>query len=259
MPSVREQIEDLLAHKFDPNSSGSYLKGQGLMQYAVNDFELSQIQQILFVAKSEFTEEFYNVDSKEYLVWDGVNQYFRNKLTGEKYFIRIFYDQFDDLVQSAIDWTFVDSVTCTNRWAFGNNGIDAGKSNGMYISQDGGVNNTYDNANAGVSHSYIQRQIPAANAIKIRIKVKCNGENSLDDLRIHMDPTLFAGVADATLPLSTQEKTVVGETVFAYYEFTYPASWTGGDFTLDFQWRNDNNAAGGQPPAHVASVELLIN
>jgi hypothetical protein len=258
MPSIREQIENVIESKFDPNGDGSHLVGNGLLQYMVNDYELSVIQQILINDDSKFTEEFYNIVSNEYIVWDYDSKIFRNKLTGDQYFIRLFYDQFDDLVQSALDWGFQNSVTSVNDWAFGTDGIDLNRTNGMYISNNGGTNNQYTVNDTGISHATTSVSVPSGNAVRVKVRLKSNGEVGYDDVRIYVRNVPITPSPDVNQGLTGLQTAVVGEVVFQDYVFDFPASFTGTDIYLSFQWRNDNSI-GGQPPAHISSVEILYN
>ena len=255
MPSRREQIEAVIEAKFDPNGDGSHLVSQKILQYPVNDYELSLIKGILGATSDTFTDEFYNVKNDTYLRWDAVKGEFYNILTGEEYFMSLFYDQFDDPVQSALDWTFANSATSVNDWAFGTDALDIGKSNGMYISNDGGTTNAYSN-DSGVSHSSRDEVIPAGDKVKVKIRLKSNGEPGFDDFRVFVYNTATVPVADVLQPLVNQELIVTGDSVFTDFEFELDNTYTNTTITVSLQWRADGSISG-QPPAHIAEFEIL--
>jgi hypothetical protein len=256
MPSIREQIEAVVEAKFDPNGDGSHLVSQRLLQYPVNHYELSLIKSILGPIGGEFIEEFYNIEDNTYLIWDASNGVFRNKVTGEEYLIQLFYDQFDDLVQSAVDWTFANSAGL-NDWVFGTDGIDIGRTNGMYISNNGGTTNTYSNS-SGVSHATIDVDVPSANKVKVKIRMKSNGEAGFDDFRIFAYNAPTTPTLDVLQSAANQELLVVGDAAFGEYEFELDNTFTGTTISLSLQWRNDGSVIG-QSPAHISSFEVLYN
>jgi len=255
--TLRQNIEAIIAPKSNPNGDGARSKNQLLAQYHVNNFELSLIRTELINDGGTFVEEFFNKETESWLVWNSKAQQFIEKTTGEPFFISLFVDDFSDLVQSALDWTFANG-TGVNDWVFGSANPAPAGVNSMYISNDVGVTNAYSGGvpNVGVSHASVDVVIPAGQSVRVKVQMLCNGEPLFDDLRVFAYNVATVPVADVLQNIASQKLQLSGSGAFIEYEFDLPSSFTGTTMTLSFQWQNDASVQN-DPPANVAKVEVL--
>lgn len=256
--TIRQTIEDRISPKLNPNGDGGALKNQNLVQYHVNNAELALIQQDLIADGGTFVDEFFNVETMEWLVWNSTAQEFIEKTTGAPFFISLFKDDFSDLVQSALDWTLANSGGL-NDWVFGTANPAPAGVNSMYISDDGGTSNAYSGGvpNIGVSHASVDVAVPAGDTVRVKVQMLCNGEPGFDDLRVFAYDVATVPVADALQLLANQKLVLTGSGAFIEYEFDLPSNYTGTTMTLSFQWRNDSTVQN-DPPANIGKVEILF-
>lgn len=258
MPNRRQQIENIIAPKQDPNGSGSKPIGNGLMQYFVNEFELAQIKDVLIASGKGFTEEFYNIKDGAYLIWDSENLYFRDKATGEKHYIEYFVEDFESGSLATNGWVKVDG---------GENDFEIGAAEknggtyGVYVSNDGGATNQYSSVGGGldISHLYIDINLPAsASEILLEFDWKCEAEVGFD----------FGEVFNATTGTTPTPNTAVSaslkvgkaeynnQSIFTKDQIIIPNAQAGTTRRFIWSWRNDSIVEN-QPPLAIDNVKIL--
>ncbi len=163
---------------------------------------------------------------------------------------------------SANEWSFVNG-TQTNKWVVGN--AAGNPANGMYISNDNGVTNTYTLNPASVTHAYRDISFPAGlNPFSLKFDWKANGESTYDYLRVWLVPssaTITAGtqISTGNTPGAIQiggnfnQSTVWASTQSYLISETY----AGTNARLVFEWKNDGGG-GTQAPAAVDNIAVTI-
>ena len=161
------------------------------------------------------------------------------------------------------DWVFVNGNQ-TNKWCFGQAASLWDDGYGLYISNNGGVSNSYNTHNAGsIVYAYLKQPLPAGD-FHFSCGWRANGENNYDYMRIFIAPvtdTLIAGVfPDGTSSCYNFRETIPdgwtqlgsrpnfnGDTLWYDYscDMHIYNSW---GYRLVFMWCNDNSV-GSQPPA----------
>jgi hypothetical protein len=260
MPTKREQIEDIVEAKFDRNGDGSHIVGNSLIQYFVNHYELGLILGILGATADEFTEEFYNVADKTYLIWDANQQKFVNKVTGEDYFIEILVDDFESGDFTGGPWSVVDGGE--NDWKVGTAAVASG-SNGAYISNDGGTSNNYTSIGGplDVSHMYVDILLPnASNELKIQFDWRCEAEAGFDYGNVFNATTGTTPVANTEVAggLLIGQAEYNDQSVFATEEIDIPLAQGGTTRRFIFSWRNDSTVQN-QPPMAIDNLKILYS
>ena len=167
------------------------------------------------------------------------------------------------------DWVFVNGNQ-TNKWCFGQAASLWNNGYGLYISNNGGVSNSY-NINAGsIVYAYLKQPLPAGD-FHFSCGWRANGENNYDYMRIFIAPvtdTLTAGVfPDGTSSCYNFRETIPdgwtqlgstpnfnGDTL--WYDYSCDMHiYNGWGYRLVFMWCNDNSV-GSQPPAAVGRVRF---
>ena len=168
------------------------------------------------------------------------------------------------------DWVFVNGNQ-TNKWCFGQAASLWDDGYSLYISNNGGVSNSYNTHNAGsIVYAYLKQPLPAGD-FHFSCGWRANGENNYDYMRIFIAPvtdTLIAGVfPDGTSSCYNFRETIPdgwtqlgstpnfnGDTLWYDYscDMHIYNSW---GYRLVFMWCNDNSV-GSQPPAAVGRVRF---
>ena len=258
MAKIREQIEVLIEAKSDRNGDGSHLISQSLLQYQVNDFELSLIKPILM--GNTFIEEFYNINNNTHLIWDSVLQNFVNKTTGEQYLIEVLIDDFESGDFSGAAWNIVDGGE--NDWKVGTDAVDSG-TYGAYISNDAGVNNQYSSIGGGldVSHMYIDIALPnATSEIFLKFDWRCEAEIGFDygnifNATVGTVPTANSEVS-GTFEIGQSQYN--DQSTFIEEMISIPIGQAGTTRRFIFSWRNDTSVQN-QPPMAIDNIKILYS
>ncbi|MDZ4121728.1 MAG: choice-of-anchor D domain-containing protein, partial [Candidatus Cloacimonadaceae bacterium] len=155
------------------------------------------------------------------------------------------------------DWTVVNG-TQPNAWYHGNVTASTGD-NAVYISNDGGVSNTYNVNAASVVHFWQDIVFPAdAEDVTLRFDWKGHGESTFDYLRVFMVETSVTPVA-GTLPATGQIGSLYYNQQASWQtaNVTLPAGVAGTTKRLVFTWRNDTSI-GTMPAGAIDNVRLLL-
>ena len=182
-------------------------------------------------------------------------------LPGEDNFISIPYQEsFDDLEALTL-WSF--SNPNTNKWyvgALGHNGTeaDAATGNGLYISNDNGLTNTYTTNVVSVAHASVLVNIEEDNLYGISFDYKSVAEEGLYDyVLVRLVPfgeELGTSTAQAALHVVGNSPATTNNQWQRANVFV-PSDITPGAYYLTFTWRNDANS-GNQPPASIDNVSV---
>jgi gliding motility-associated-like protein len=160
-------------------------------------------------------------------------------------------------------WT-LNNGTQPNKWSVGP-AVSNGGTNSLYISNNNGAANAYTTSVQSTVQAYRDLSIPAgANEINISFDWKAIGEATTSDyFRVWLVPVTFnpqPGTQINTLSGGVQ----IGGT------FNVNSDWTTASYTINstafdgelrrlvFEWRNNANSAGGQPPAAIDNINVSV-
>ncbi len=166
-------------------------------------------------------------------------------------------------------WTLVNG---TNAWALGS-ATSSGSSRALYISNDNGTSNSYNNGSSTVSYAIRALNLESAGEHAYSFDWKGNGEENYDYLRAWLAPGTPAVVAnqlpDGTTSLYDYINTTpTGWTDLANGQMRGSSNWQTQDGTINiadegiyclvFMWVNDGSF-GSNPPAAVDNVVFMRN
>ncbi|NHF70662.1 hypothetical protein G6N05_11125, partial [Flavobacterium sp. F372] len=166
---------------------------------------------------------------------------------------------FTDGFETLTGWT-LSNGTQSNKWAVGT-GINNGGTHALYITDDNGVTNTYNNIATSVVHAYKDFIIPAgATQLDFTFDWRSLGELQ-DYVRVWTVPTTFNPVVGTQITALANSRIKIGNDFTAVPTFTTEnytlnaTPYAGGTMRVVFEWRN-NNAVGNQPPAAIDNIKL---
>ncbi|MDR2236730.1 MAG: fibronectin type III domain-containing protein [Chryseobacterium sp.] len=153
--------------------------------------------------------------------------------------------------------------TQPNKWVHGN--LVGNPGNSLFISEDDGVSNTYDNSTSNVVFAYRDITIPTGSVIgNFSFDWKANGEATYDYLRVWLVPTTY------TLTPGTRITTGTGRVQVSGGDFNLKSTWqtysannlnvtsfAGNTMRLVFEWRNDGSQ-GSNPPAAIDNISFSL-
>ncbi|MBI3517984.1 MAG: T9SS type A sorting domain-containing protein [Bacteroidetes bacterium] len=161
---------------------------------------------------------------------------------------------FTNNFETCSDWTLVNG-TQANIWTQGT-ATNNGGSQSMYISNDGGATNSYDNTSTTVVHFYKDISFPAGQScILLNFDWKSDGQNTQDYLRVFAVPTTTTPVAGTQLTSGQVGITYSLQTTWQNVSVQLPASYAGTTQRIVFSWRN-NGSNGNNPPAAVDNISI---
>jgi large repetitive protein len=154
--------------------------------------------------------------------------------------------------------------TQTNKWVYGT-ATSNSPTHSVYISNDNGVTNAYNNGSISVVHMYRDINIPAgADQATLQFDWKNLGETGWDYIRVWMVPTSFAPTTGTQITAATDRVWLAGAV-----NLVGNASWTtntsvvsvagyaGQARRLVFEWRNDGSG-GSNPPAAIDNINFSV-
>ena len=165
-------------------------------------------------------------------------------------------------------WVLVNEGQ-TNQWCIGNaTAVDNNRS--LYISNDNGVSNAYDNDSISISWAYREFDL-IAGIYEVNYDWKADGENNFDWLRVFLVPdeySLVAGQFNGN-SYSSLDRNVLPAgwiSLCGPDKLNLQSDWqqhaedvevtTAGRYKLAFMWANDGSS-GSQPPAAVDYIQLI--
>jgi len=162
------------------------------------------------------------------------------------------------------DFTLVNG-TEPNKWFYG--AATGNAANSIYISNDNGATNGYDNNNNSVVQAYRDITIPAgttaATPATLSFDWKADGESCCDYLRIWLVPSSFTptagtqiGAGGGRIQLGGNLNQQAGWQSYLNINVNL-ASFAGNTMRLVFEWRNDGSV-GDPPSGAIDNINLLI-
>lgn len=165
-----------------------------------------------------------------------------------------------DFEQAAGDnsWTIVNGTGNTNKWFIGSLGSG---NRALYISSDGGQNNTYSTRSSSAVFAYTTLTLPEGQHV-YSYDWRCNGEGNFDYLRVALIPnsaTLStSGWTYNSLPTGAialdGESRLRGQSTWQTKSGVANVP-SAGTYKVVFFWRNDNSG-GSNPPAAVDNFSI---
>ena len=163
-------------------------------------------------------------------------------------------DNFDG---SCSEWTIINGSQA-NKWIQGP-AVNNGGSQAMYITNDLGVTNAYDNTTTSIVHFYKDVIFPVGSScISLSFDWKNVGESSFDYLRVFGVSTTVTPVAGTALVTGQVGTDYQGSSTWQTVNITLPSSYAGTTKRLVFSWRNDGSG-GSNPPAAVDNVIISVS
>ena len=166
----------------------------------------------------------------------------------------------DDFEGAECGWELINGDLTNANWAWGT-AVNNGGTHALYISNDGGNSNAYNNS--GYAVVFATKLLNFADGkYAFSYDWKCDGEGSFDNLRVGLVPASTELVAH-----NTSTNTVPGGWV-ALYDGNYLSEQTtwqsvekaiqvaAGNYYLVLRWRQDNSG-GDNPPAAVDNVSII--
>ena len=169
--------------------------------------------------------------------------------------------------ESDCDWTLING-DLTNAWVWGEAAHNGEGTHGLYISNDGGTTNAYDNLASTMVYAAKTFAFEAG-TYNISYDWIAKGENTYDFLRVALVPTSVTLEASTVLPTGFNYNTLPDGWIAldGGSKLNQTTEWQtasndillsdAGIYQLVFVWRNDANI-GNNPPAAIDNVSIDI-
>jgi len=170
---------------------------------------------------------------------------------------------YDDNFEGPFTWTMVNGSQ-PNKWFYGT-AVSNSATHSLYITNDNGVSNAYTNSTASVVHVYRDVLIPAGTTIMaISFDWRNVGEASNDRLRVFNIPVTVNPVAGTSISTASADNVQITPTA----GLLNSANWTSTRYLVDvsayagtvrrfdFEWRNNANSVGVNPPAAIDNIQF---
>jgi hypothetical protein len=177
----------------------------------------------------------------------------------ESCFISLTYDEDFDNFDDGNKWRYTHYGE--NKWHVGpavnntrNLDGDFTQGNALYISNDGGLTNSYDNTSTSVSHFSTLLTLLDSVHYGISFDYKIVGQGYYDNLTVSLAPLYtelntnnsnFIEIATINNSYNTWRR----------FEAVFPQNLVEGDYQLIFTWKN-NNYSGENPPAAIDNLRV---
>ena len=167
--------------------------------------------------------------------------------------------------ETICDWTLVNG-SCTNAWTWGEAAHNGTGTHGLYISNDGGATNAYDNTSNTMVYAYKTFNF-AASHYNFAYDWKADGENRYDFLRVALVPASVSLEAGTSMPTGFNYNTLPEGWIAldGGSQLSKAPDWqtvsqeieiaTAGYYNVVFVWRNDNTT-GTNPPAVIDNMSI---
>ncbi|MBO7651371.1 MAG: hypothetical protein J6S84_01470, partial [Bacteroidales bacterium] len=175
----------------------------------------------------------------------------------------IYSCDFEDNTENA-NWT-LENGSHINQWYIGTAARNGGD-NGLYITNDGGANNAYDNTATSYVYAYRTLNVDEDGYYTVSFDWQANGEGSYDYLRAFIvpasaNPDLSAGTAiegsttvpDGWIDIANGELSMGG---YEWHNSNNIVALDATTYHLVFYWKNSNSGNGYQPPAAVDNISI---
>ena len=171
------------------------------------------------------------------------------------------YNQnFDDL-ENVSEWHF--ESTALNQWFIGsvvNNALtedgEMAEGGSLYVSNDGGNTNSYNNSASSVTHAYTLFSIEEGSYYGVSFDTRFVGETCCDYLVVSVVPLLDE--LTSSLPSAAYQVATITNTQGAWERVNIPLSntLTPNIYKLVFSWRQDSSD-GENPPAAIDNLSIM--
>ena len=171
------------------------------------------------------------------------------------------YNQnFDDL-ENVSEWHFENSTL--NQWFIGsvvNNALtedgEMAEGGSLYVSNDGGATNSYNNSASSVTHAYTLFSIEEGSYYGVSFDTRFVGETCCDYLVVSVVPLLDE--LTSSLPAAAYQVATITNTQGAWERVNIPLSntLTPNIYKLVFSWRQDGSD-GENPPAAIDNLSIM--
>jgi hypothetical protein len=163
---------------------------------------------------------------------------------------------FSDDFEGTPNWTIVNGAA-TNGWYLGT-ATGNSPSHSMYISDDGGLTNAYNEDSISVVHFYKDFIIPSNLCAQLSFFKKGMGEFSFDYLKVYAAPVSILPQAGAEVSAAyLVGGPYLGDSIYTSATISI-SSFAGDTMRLIFSWKNDGSD-GTQPPASVDDIQITGN
>ena len=177
----------------------------------------------------------------------------------ESCFISLTYDEDFDNFDDGNKWRYTHYGE--NKWHVGpavnntrNLDGDFTQGNALYISNDGGLTNSYDNTSTSVSHFSTLLTLLDSVHYGISFDYKIVGQGYFDNLTVSLAPLyteLNTNNSDF-IEIATIDNSY---NTWRRFEAVFPQNLVEGDYQLIFTWEN-NNYSGENPPAAIDNLRV---
>jgi gliding motility-associated-like protein len=170
------------------------------------------------------------------------------------------YTQNFDGAPGTTGWT-LSNGTQPNVWAIGS-AISLSPSNSLYITNDGGTTNNYDDTQQSTVHAYRDITIPAVDQMNIQFDWNVLGESCCDFVNVWLVPTTFTPtpgtqIANGGGRIRLTPTNLNLSTGWQHHNFTFNgSSFSSTIGRLVFEWRDDTSV--GDPPVAIDNINLSI-
>lgn len=157
----------------------------------------------------------------------------------------------------------ISNGTQTNKWIVGN-AVSNSPNYSLYITDDDGLNNNYNNTSASIVHAYRDIQFPATTplgTISVSFDIKVGGQNISDYVRVWLVPTSYVPTPGTSISNFNSGGVLLSENLSLLSE------WTTQNIVIDsdtyantaqrliFEWRNDGSN-GVAPGAAIDNINI---
>jgi len=157
----------------------------------------------------------------------------------------------------ADDWVIVNG-TQTNKWHWGTATKNTG-THSLYVSNDSGTNNSYDETQASISHFYTDVNFPSTGQdFYLRFNWKANGQDATNDyLQIYLtEPTITPSAGTELSAGALVTGALSNSNTWQNFSTQLPANLAGSTKRLVFSWKN-NSSTGTQAPAAIDNIRIV--
>ena len=162
---------------------------------------------------------------------------------------------------SDVAWQFSNGA---NAWVI-DTAASNGGSHGLYISNDGGLNNMYTISSASASYAFRTIRIDTLGDYSCAYDWRAYGESNYDYLRVFLVPAAVTLTADQMNGIAVSGTPAGWIALDGGSQINQSSTWNSisevftvsaaGTYNLVFYWRNDG-LVGTQPPAAIDNVQL---
>lgn len=152
-----------------------------------------------------------------------------------------------DFEENSDGWVFLNSSEGSNHWYRGN-GAQGNSTYSLYISDNNGTSNQYDQDKAQVSHAYLPVNFTATGDFELKFRVVCEGEEGYDMLQV----ALLDAVPEQDMNLTSAKLEIADQSYWTTKTLLFTVAEPGTKYVV-FSWKNDGS--GGEDAPAIDDVE----